>query len=133
MKLSSIAIATLLLGAGVAHADDDMDRAISSVCDYTKANDRSALRRKLEENHLELRHVYDDIRCGKASLLRVAAEAGALDTATLIVTKVGKHALSDAEGDGQTTLQWTQKRFDSADAATKARIKPVLDLMLSRN
>jgi len=133
MKFSSIAVAVLLLGAGAAYADDDMDRAISSVCDYTKANDRSALRRKLEESHLELRHVYDDIRCGKSSLLRTAAEAGAVDTATLILTKVGKHALSDAEADGQSTLQWAQKRFDGADAAGKARLKPVLDLMLSKN
>lgn len=121
-----------LCAANAAWADEDQDRAISSICEYTKANDRSALRRKLDENRIELRHSYEDIRCGKLSLLRTATLAGAVEAATLIVTKVGRRAVADAEDDGQTAIQWAQKRYDTADAASKSKIKPVLDLMHSK-
>lgn len=128
-------IASLLLLAlcGIAQADEDFDRAVSSLCDYTKANDRAGLRRKLDDAGIELRRVYDDIRCGSdGSLLRVAASNGAVDAATIIVTKAGKRALTEPEKDGMTSLQWAQKKHDSGDATTKGKIKPVLDLLQSK-
>lgn len=128
-KLTLCLTLAAIFAANAAWAEEDLDRAVSSICEYTKANDRASLRRKLDENRIELRHSYEDIRCAKQSLLRTAAAAGAVDSATLIVTKVGRRAVAEAEEDGQTALQWTQKRYDSADAAGKTKIKPVLDLM----
>lgn len=117
---------------GLAQADDDFDRAVSSVCEYTKANDRAGLRRKLDDSGIELRRTYEDIRCGNDSLLRVAAGNGAVDAATIIITKAGKRALTEPEKDGLTSVQWAQKKHDAGDAATKGKIKPVLELMQSK-
>ncbi len=111
-------------------ADEDTDR----LCEYTKVNDRSSLRSKLDDAGIDLRHSYDDIKCGGSgdSLLRVAAANGAVDSATFIISKVGKRAISDAGKDGANVIQWAQKKADAADAATKTKIKAVIDLMQSK-
>ena len=124
-------LALTLIGA--AQAEEDLDRTVSRLCEYTKVDDRSSLRRKLDEAELDLRRIYGDIRCGAdGSLLRVAAGNGALEAATFIISKAGKRAITDTEKDGLTTLAWAQKKADSADAAMKPKIKAVVDLMQSK-
>ncbi len=118
-----------LLSATFVLADQDTD----SLCEYTKVNDRSSLRTKLDDAGIDLRHSYDDIKCaGGDSLLRVAAANGAVESATFIISKVGKRAITDAGKDGMTAIQWAQKKADAADASTKAKIKTVIDLMTSK-
>jgi len=129
MKLqTALCLLALSLAGTFAYADEDSDR----LCDYTKVDDRSSLRRKLEEASIDLRRSYDDIRCGGDSLLRHAAANGAVESATFIISKVGKHAITDNGKDGMNALQWAQKKMDSADAATKPKIKAVVDLMQSK-
>lgn len=133
MKYAAFTSLLLLSLCATAHADDDFDRAVDSLCDYTRANDRAGLRRKLDDSGIELRRVYEEIRCGgEGSLLRVAAGNGALDAATIIITKAGRKSLTEPEKDGMTSVQWAQKKLDSADAGGKAKIKPVLELMQSK-
>lgn len=128
-KIGACILALNLLG--VAHAADD-DRALQKICDYIKVDDRTNLRRTLEDNTVDLRREYSDIKCGKYSLLRYAAISGGVETATLIVSKAGKKSITDKEGDGANTLEWAQKQVDSADAATKPKIKAVIELMQSK-
>ena len=125
---TALCLLALSLAGNFAHADDDTDR----ICDYTKVDDRSSLRRKLDESSIDLRRSYDDIRCGNDSLLRHAAANGAVESATFIISKVGKRAITDNGKDGMNALQWSQKKMDSADAATKGKIKAVVDLMQSK-
>ena len=72
--------------------------------------------------------------------IRGGMEAGAdaaasFDPLRPLLTRVAYRMLgsvADAEDDGQTAIQWAQKRYDTADAASKSKIKPVLDLMHSK-
>ncbi|MBI2381721.1 MAG: DUF3718 domain-containing protein [Gammaproteobacteria bacterium] len=115
-------------------AADDMGRVLASVCEYTKANDRGNLRKKLDGAGLDLRRVYDAIVCpGGMSLLRVATEAGAVDAATFIATKVGKNALGKAEKDGKSPVAWAEEKVAAADANGKALMQPVLDMLKAKS
>ncbi|MBV1775783.1 DUF3718 domain-containing protein [Burkholderiaceae bacterium DAT-1] len=128
--LMAILVSTITLPA---LADDDDEHVITKICQYTQANDRSGLRRTLEEDGVDLRRIYDGIKCGaNGSLLRTAAVNGAVDAATLIATKAGKPSFTKAEGDGMNAIQWIQKKHDGGDAALKAKIKPVLDMLMSK-
>jgi len=114
---------------------DDMGRVIASVCDYTKANDRSNLRKKLDGAGLDLRHVYDAIVCPAGdgfeggSLLRLAAAFGSVDAATFIATKIGKNAITKPEKDGMSALDWAQKKADGGDA----KVAPVLTMLKEKS
>ncbi|MBV8466341.1 MAG: DUF3718 domain-containing protein [Burkholderiales bacterium] len=125
-RAASVLIALGIMGSAMA------DEVTTSICEYTKLNDRSSLRQKLEDANLDLRTTYDDIRCGDKSPLRVAAESGATDSATFIISKVGKRAITAQDHDGMSALQWAQKRMDSADASSKAKIASVVNLMQSK-
>ncbi len=125
-RFTSIVLALGVMSGALA------DEVNTSICEYTKLNDRSSLRQKLEDASMDLRQNYDDIRCGDKSPLRVAAESGAVDSATFIISKVGKRAITAQDRDGMTALQWAQKRMDSADAASKAKIASVVNLMQSK-
>lgn len=128
MKLrTSFWLFTLLL-AGVVKADEDVQR----LCEYTKVDDRSSLRRKIDDAGIDLRHGYDDIRCGGETMLRYAALNGSLEAATFIISKVGKRSITDSGKDGMNTIQWAEKKMDNADAASKPKIKAVIDLMQSK-
>lgn len=114
------------LAMGNAYADEDLSRILAGVCDYVKVDDRASLRRKLDEAEVDLRRSYDDLKCGKESLLRVAAAHGSLEAATFIISKAGKRVIKDADGDGMSPLQFAEKR------AGDGKIKAVLDLMQSK-
>lgn len=125
-----LCLAATALVAG-AQADDDL-RALQKICDYIKVDDRSSLRRTLDETEVDLRREYGDFKCGKYSLLRYAALSGSLEAATLLVSKAGKKAIGDKEGDGMNAIEWAQKQADGADAGLKPKIKAVVDLMQSK-
>lgn len=113
---------SLLLSTS-ARADDDTDRLLVSICEYTKANDRSNLRKKIKAADLQLRRIYGGIICDGQSLLRLAVASNANEAAEFIVSQIGKDALSAAEKDGKSVLQWTE-----AQAAADASKKVFLDI-----
>lgn len=130
-RFSLAVSAAALLVAGIVPvkpaAADDMTRVLASVCEYTKANDRSNLRKRLDSAGIDLRHTYDGIACNNMSLLRTAAVEGAVDTATFIATKVGKNAINKPEADGKTVLEWAE-----GQVASNPKIQPVLELLKSK-
>lgn len=117
---------------------DDMARVIASVCDCTKANDRSNLRKKLDGAGLDLRHVYEAIVCPGSgnfeggSLLRLATISGSVDAATFIATKIGKNGVTKPEKDGKNVIEWADAKSASADANTKQLMQPVIDMLKSK-
>lgn len=128
MKLRTWVGLSALLLVGVVRADEEVQR----LCEYTKVDDRSSLRRKVDDAGIDLRHGYEDIHCGGETLLRYAALNGSLETATFIISKVGRHAITDTGKDGMNTIQWAEKKMEFADAATKPKMKAVIDLMQSK-
>ena len=108
---------------------DDLDRLVQSLCDYTKANDRANLRKKLKSADVQLRRVYGGVTCGAdgafpgGSLLRVTVAYGAADAAEFIVSQVGADTIKAPEQDGKSVVQWGEQF--NGDASKKA----VVDLL----
>ncbi len=129
MKRPALALLTVVAAAvaapSVLAADDDYVRLASNLCDYTKANDRSLMRKKLKEADLQLRRVYGGILCAKddkfsgGTLLRTAVAHGATDAADFILSQVGGAATKNPEHDGKTIVQWTEEQAAS-DPGKKA-------------
>jgi hypothetical protein len=94
------------------------DRLAASICEAAKTNNRSQMRKKLSKARLRLRDIYQGLRCGKeGSLLRVATNANAMDSAKYILSKAKKVALSKKDKDGDNIIQYTQKLVDAGDAS----------------
>ena len=121
--LAGFALCAVLISAPQAQADD-MDRLVQSLCEYTKANDRTNLRKKLKATDMQLRRVYGGMVCGAdgsfngGTLLRVAITFGAADAAEFIVSQVGADTVKTPEQDGKSVLQWGEEQ--SSDPAKKA-------------
>lgn len=100
----------------------EMDRVVNSLCDYAKANKRSAMRKKLKQTKLNLRRVYGEITCGAVdgftggSLLRVSTYFGAYDSAKFISAKIGKKGVNSTEADGKSILSWTEALVNSGSS-----------------
>ena len=100
---------------------DQVDRLISSLCESAKTDNRSSMRKKLSDAKLQLRAIYPGIYCeSDGSLLRAAINAGALDAATFIATKIGSDNLQAPEPDGKNIIQWTEGLVASGDASKQA-------------
>jgi len=121
--LAGFALCAFLISAPQAQADD-MDRLVQSLCEYTKANDRTNLRKKLKATDMQLRRVYGGMVCGAegsfngGTLLRVAITFGATDAAEFIVSQVGADTVKAPEHDGKSVLQWGEEQ--SSDPVKKA-------------
>jgi len=60
----------------------------TALCDYTKANDRSKIRKKLRRNKVKIRRVYDGITCNGKTLHQFAVHYKADDVVKFYETKV---------------------------------------------
>lgn len=125
-----------MLLAEIAQADD-VDAAIASICDFTKANDRANLRKRLDVERMDLRRLHDHINCRPTfefeggSLLRSAIAHGASDTAIFIAAKIGKSGVMKTDPEGLTTLQWAERQAEDSDEA-RQRIEPVIELLKTK-
>ena len=119
----SAALSLLMVGAmsfSTVSQANDVERLVSSLCESAKSDDRSGMRKKLKSAKIRLRKIYSGINCGSGSLLRVATNAGAMNAATFIATKIGKKNLAQAEGDGKNIVQWTEGLVAAGDASKQA-------------
>lgn len=116
---------------------DEVDAAIASICDFTKANDRANLRKRLDAERMDLRRLHDHINCRPTfefeggSLLRSAIAHGASDTAIFIAAKIGKSGVMKTDPEGLTTLQWAERQAEDSDEA-RQRIEPVIELLKTK-
>ena len=81
-----------LLGTQPAYSDDFMLIA-TSLCDYTKANDRSKIRKKLKRARLKIRKVYGAVSCNGQSLHQFAVASNAPDVVKFYETKIKANKL----------------------------------------
>ena len=51
----------------------------TSLCEYTKANDRNEIRKRLKKSRVKLRSIYGDIQCNGMSLYEFAEANEATD------------------------------------------------------
>ncbi|GGY97681.1 MAG: hypothetical protein PWP74_1717 [Shewanella sp.] len=124
MRLFPVAIAALVAVSSIsipapAKAADDV-ALIASICDYVKSNDKNRLRKKLKENRVKLRNVYQGIVCDGNSLLRTAYLAKAEETGEFVAKRLSTNELGVAESDGKTILAWAEANGFSSGAITAA-------------
>ena len=67
---------------------DDFLLLATALCDYTKANDRSKIRKKLKRFKLKLRKVYEGITCDGMTLHAFAVANNAEDVVKFYETKI---------------------------------------------
>ena len=62
----------------------------TSLCEYTKANDRNEIRKVLKKSRLKIRRIYSDIQCNGKSLYEFAEANSATDVMAYFEKKVKK-------------------------------------------
>ncbi|WP_448566689.1 DUF3718 domain-containing protein [Thalassotalea ganghwensis] len=66
-----------------------------SICEYVAADDKKRMRSFLKTNRLKIRKIFDDIQCNGKNLLEFAAVAGAVETGSMIISKLPKKVVSE--------------------------------------
>jgi len=56
---------------------DDFLMVATALCEYTKANDRNKIRKKLRRSKMKLRSIYEDIKCNDKTLYKFAIASNA--------------------------------------------------------
>ena len=116
----SVVLATTFSFSTVTQAND-VERLVASLCEAAKADDRTGMRKKLKSAKIRLRKIYTGVQCGsQGSLLRTATNAGSLNAATFIATKIGKKNLAAAEADGKNIVQFAEGLVAAGDASKQA-------------
>ena len=72
-----------------AKANDFMVLA-TSLCEYTKANNRNEIRKRVRKSGLKLRKIYDDITCNGQTLHEFATANNATDVVAYYEKKIKK-------------------------------------------
>ena len=67
---------------------DDLYVLATSLCEYTKANDRNEIRKRLKKSRVKLRNVYDAIECNGQKLYQFAEANNATDVMAYYKKKV---------------------------------------------
>ncbi|GAA4884241.1 hypothetical protein GCM10023333_18240 [Ferrimonas pelagia] len=75
--MAAVIVGVGLTGAGYSPASEaNVEQLAASICDYVQTDDKNRLRKKLKDNRLKLRNIYDGIACNGNSLLRLAMVNG---------------------------------------------------------
>lgn len=89
-KLLVPAIALLLSVPAVAN-----EQLAASLCGYLKDDNRNQLRKVLTDNKLNVRNIYDSIKCNNENLLQFAIRNDAYESGTFIVKQMPSKTLAD--------------------------------------
>jgi hypothetical protein len=91
MKNVIVAIAAIIISAS-AIADDKL---ATSLCGYVKEDNRNQLRKQLSDNKLNLRNIYDSIKCNNENLLQLAIRSDAYESGTFIIKQMPSKTLME--------------------------------------
>lgn len=69
-------------------ASDEFMVLATALCDYTKANDRTQIRKKLKRAKMKLRKIYSGITCNEKTLHQFAVDNNADDVVKFYETKI---------------------------------------------
>ncbi|MBZ9610463.1 DUF3718 domain-containing protein [Rheinheimera maricola] len=99
MKKLLVPVLTLLL-SNAAMADDQM---VASICEYLKDDNRNQLRKMLTENRVNVRNIYDSIKCNNENMLQFAIRSDAYESGTFIVKQMPSKTLAEFDYAGWAT------------------------------
>lgn len=90
-KLVTLAVlASAYLAAPAAVAQDQW---ATSLCEYTKTDDKNRVRKVLSDNKVNVRKIYDAIQCNGDSLIKFAMRNDAYETGSFFVKQMPAKAL----------------------------------------
>ncbi len=89
-KLIAALLSPLFIAPALADPQAEM------LCTLVQQDDRNQLRRYLSDNRLNLRNVYDGIRCNNETLLQFAISNESFDTGSIIIRQVRAATLEQA-------------------------------------
>ncbi len=69
------------------------DQWATSLCEYTKADDKNRVRKLLSDNKVNVRKIYDAIQCNGESLIKFAMRSDAYETGSFFVKQMPAKAL----------------------------------------
>lgn len=92
-----VTCAALLTLTAVAAPAMAQDQWLVSLCEYTKADDKNRVRKVLSDNKMNMRKIYDAVKCNGDSLIQFAIRSDAYETGAFFVKQMPAKAL-EAEG-----------------------------------
>ena len=96
MKKLLVPIVTLFLSS-TAMADNQL---AASICGYLKEDNRNQLRKMLTESRVNVRNIYDSIKCNNENMLQFAIRSDAYESGTFIVKQMPSKTLSEFDYPG---------------------------------
>lgn len=94
IALLSVAVAVFVMGAPVANANEQW---ATSLCEFTKADDKNRIRKLLSENKVNVRKIYDSVRCNGESLIKFAMRSDAYEVGSFYVKQMPAKALVEED------------------------------------
>lgn len=91
MKTLLVPVITLLLSAP-SLADEQL---FSSICGYVKDDNRNQLRKTLTDNKLNVRKIFDSLKCDNDNLLQFAVRNDAYESGTFIIKQMPAKTLAE--------------------------------------
>lgn len=87
---AALALSLLAVQAPVVQAQEQW---VVSLCEYTKADDKSRIRKLLSDNKVNVRKIYDAVKCNNDSLIKFAMRSDAYEVGSFFVKQMPAKAL----------------------------------------
>ena len=71
------------------------DQLAESMCGYIKDDNRNQLRKMLTDNKLNIRNIYDAIKCNSENMLQFAIRNDAYESGTFIIKQMPAKTLAE--------------------------------------
>lgn len=89
--LSSVAVALVLTAGSPALMAEE--QWATSLCEYTKADDKNRIRKLLSDNKINVRKIYDKVQCNGDSLIKFSMRSDAYEVGSFYVKQMPAKAL----------------------------------------
>lgn len=87
---AALVLSLLAVQAPVVQAQEQW---VVSLCEYTKADDKSRIRKLLSDNKVNVRKIYDAVKCNNDSLIKFAMRSDAYEAGSFFVKQMPAKAL----------------------------------------
>lgn len=90
--ITVLAVAATMLAVSAPSALAN-DQWATSMCEYTKADDKNRIRKLLSDNKMNVRKIYDSVKCNNESLIKFAMRSDAYEVGSFYVKQMPAKAL----------------------------------------
>ena len=71
------------------------DQWATSLCEYTKADDKNRIRKLLSDNKINVRNIFSSISCNGENMLQFAIRSDAYESGTFLVKQMPSKTLAE--------------------------------------